>query len=139
MRKTSLTAVAVASVVGLALFATHAPAAAQKSSGGASVAVGGAHASGAGGARSGARSFGGSPGAGSYSGSGARVHGYVNRSRGGDRHVRHFRGGRVYGYAPFGTYDGGYAYSGGCSYYYRRAVATGSSYWWDRYYDCVGE
>ena len=61
-----------------------------------------------GGVRSGARSFSGSPAARSYSGS--RPRGYVNR--GGDgRHARHFRGGRVYGYAPF-VY-GGYAYGGG--------------------------
>jgi len=42
----------------------------------------------------------------------------------------------VLGYAPF---VGGYAYGGGCAYFYRRAVATGSSYWWSRYYDCVGD
>ena len=46
---------------------------------------------------------------------------------GGDgRHVRHFRHGRAFG--SYGYYDDTYAY-GGCGYYYRRAVATGSSYW----------
>ena len=79
------------------------------------------------------RSFNSSPGVRSFSRS--RPQGYVNRGNGG-RHARHFRGGRVYGYAPF---VGGYAYGGTCAYYYRRAVATGSSYWWQRYYDCVGE
>jgi hypothetical protein len=83
--------------------------------------------------RSGARSFSGSPAARSFSGSHPRVQGYVNR--GGQRHARHFRGGGVYGYAPF---VGGYAYGGTCAYYYERAVSSGGSYWWDRYYDCVG-
>ena len=73
-----------------------------------------------------------------FSGSGPRVYGYVNRGDGG-RHVRHFRGGRAFGYAPYGYYDGNYAYGGGCSYYYQRAVETGSSYWWDRYQDCIGD
>ena len=52
------------------------------------------------------------------------------------RHDGRRHGRRVLGYAPF---VGGYAYGGGCAYYYQRALATGSSYWWDRYYDCVGD
>ena len=40
-----------------------------------------------------------------------------------------------YGY-PYYDYDyGDYGY-GGCGYLYRRAVATGSSYWWHRYRAC---
>jgi hypothetical protein len=29
-------------------------------------------------------------------------------------------------------------YGGGCSWLYRNALATGSSYWWNRYYECIG-
>jgi hypothetical protein len=85
------------------------------------------------GMRFGALSFNGAVGVRSFSG--ARSQGYVNGGGGGGRQARHFRGGRVLGYAPL---VGGYAYGGGCAYYYQRAVATGSSYWWDRYYDCAG-
>jgi hypothetical protein len=35
-------------------------------------------------------------------------------------------------------YDSG-DYSGSCRYYQRRAVATGSSYWWRRYRRCIGD
>jgi hypothetical protein len=31
-----------------------------------------------------------------------------------------------------------YTYGGGCGWLYRQAVATGSDYWWDRYYRCTG-
>jgi hypothetical protein len=65
----------------------------------------------------------------------------VGRGRisGGDGR-RHFRRGGAFGYVPYGYDDGPYGYyDGGCRYYYRRAVATGSSYWWNRYYDCVGD
>jgi hypothetical protein len=36
---------------------------------------------------------------------------------------------------------GGYYYSyyGDCDWLRRRALATGSPYWWDRYYTCVYE
>lgn len=34
-------------------------------------------------------------------------------------------------------YDSG-DYSGSCRYYQRRAVATGSGYWWRRYHRCIG-
>lgn len=58
----------------------------------------------------------------------------------GHRHYghRHWRGGRWW-WGPavgVGIYSG-YAYSG-CGYYYRKAVNTGSSYWWRRYRDCRG-
>jgi hypothetical protein len=76
-----------------------------------------------------------SPGGRSYSG--PRSYGYTDRHVG-RRHVhrhhhRHHR--RFYGYVPFETYG----YTGSCSYYYRRAVATGSAYWWRRYRDCIDD
>jgi hypothetical protein len=48
------------------------------------------------------------------------------------RHGRHNGVGVTFGY------DGG-GYSGSCSYYHRRAVATGSGYWWRRYHRCIGD
>ena len=47
---------------------------------------------------------------------------------------RHRRNGGVG--VTFG-YDGG-GYSGSCGYYHRRALATGSGYWWRRYHRCIG-
>jgi len=45
-------------------------------------------------------------------------------------------------YRRYGTYARYglplYSYGGGCGYLYRRAVATGSPYWWDRYRRCTG-
>jgi hypothetical protein len=126
MRRTSFVAAAIASAAAIALFAGIEPASAQKGG------HGGGHAMSGGGARSGgARSFSGSASARSA----PRAQGFVNRG-GSGRHVGHARGGRVLGYAPF---VGGYAYGGGCAYYYQRATATGSSYWWQRYYDCAGD
>ena len=44
---------------------------------------------------------------------------------------------RHYGLYPwYGLYS--YSYGGGCSWLYRKAVATGSDYWWNRYYQCTG-
>ena len=47
---------------------------------------------------------------------------------------------RRYGYRRFGwglpLVTAGYA--GGCGWLYRRAVSTGSSYWWNRYNACTG-
>jgi hypothetical protein len=37
----------------------------------------------------------------------------------------------------YGYYDYGY-YGGDCSIAYRNARASSSSYWWNRYYACVG-
>jgi hypothetical protein len=84
----------------------------------------------------GARSAGHASGAGasrSFSGvsgrSAARVSaGRVSHNRESGRRRR----GAVYGYAS------GQAYSGSCAYYYSRALATGSTYWWQRYEHCVG-
>jgi hypothetical protein len=72
-----------------------------------------------------------------YSG-GARRYAY------GGGYGRHHRGPRfrsLYYGAPFvgyGAYYGsGYYGGGGCSWLRRRAEATGSSYWWARYEDCL--
>ena len=54
------------------------------------------------------------------------------RVAGSHHHFRHRRSVIV---GPY-FYDG-YGY-GNCGYYYRRAFATGSGYWWRRYYDCAG-
>jgi hypothetical protein len=40
-----------------------------------------------------------------------------------------------YGYG-YSDYDYGY-YDSACAYEYRRAVATGSPYWWNRYRECI--
>lgn len=65
---------------------------------------------------------------------GARVYGYQSRAPG-RPHARHFRGRGFVG-APY-AYDYGYGYANGCAYEYRRAVATGSPYWWARYQECI--
>ena len=47
---------------------------------------------------------------------------------------------RRYGryYRNYGWYGWGYAYGyGGCAWLRRQALITGSSYWWQRYYDCI--
>ena len=49
-------------------------------------------------------------------------------------HYGHYR---RYGYYPWYGLPL-YSYGGGCAYLYRRAVATGSAYWWDRYRRCSG-
>jgi hypothetical protein len=58
----------------------------------------------------------------------------------GQRHANflRFHGPRVFFAAGYPYYDYDYvAYGyGGCGYLYRRAVATGSSYWWHRYRAC---
>ena len=43
-------------------------------------------------------------------------------------------------YRRYGAWYGVPLYSsgGGCAYLYQRAIATGSSYWWDRYHRCSG-
>jgi hypothetical protein len=53
-------------------------------------------------------------------------------------HHRHHGRGFIIG-APF-VY-GGYSYYGygGCEWLRRRAIATGSPYYWDRYYACIGD
>lgn len=64
-----------------------------------------------------------------------------NRWNGGWRHNgHHHRGRRIFIGAPYfydyGYYD--YGYSGDdCGWLYRRALNTGSAYWWRRYRDCA--
>jgi hypothetical protein len=58
--------------------------------------------------------------------------------RGGRHHSHRHRGGGVGVYVGpgYGYYDYGYS-SGECAWLYRRAVQTGSSYWWRRYRNCI--
>src|SRR5262245_14285920 len=124
MRGTSLVAAMAAGDGIVTLLVSPLPAAAQRHGGGGGgpgISAGGGVSSGGGVRCGGGRNFSAAPSGRSFSG--PRARGYVYSGRG-NRHVRHFRGGRVYGYAPF---VGGYAYGGSCAYYYRRAVATGSS------------
>jgi hypothetical protein len=48
-------------------------------------------------------------------------------------HHHHFRGGIVLNFA-----DGPYAYGPSCYWLKRKAVYTGSPYWWKRYAFCMG-
>ena len=67
--------------------------------------------------------------------SGPRFHG----GKGG--HHRHAgrRGGGIYYSVPSYYYysEPSYYYGGECGWLLRKARRTGSSYWWNRYYDCV--
>ena len=141
MKRTCWVTAAVASIAALALSGAYQPVAAQTGGhGGGGVGGGGAGGVGTGGGGRGVAG-GGSIGPGGRAFTGSAPRGSVSRGRisdGDGRHVRHFRHGRAFGYLPYGYYDDTYAY-GGCRYYYRRAVATGSSYWWNRYYDCIGD
>jgi len=81
---------------------------------------------------------------------GGSVRSFAPRSSGVLRHsggVRHFKGGgggykhhgrrhysRGLWIAPIITY--GYYASDECAWLKRRAIATGSRYWWNRYYEC---
>jgi len=60
-------------------------------------------------------------------------HGYYNQHK----HHGHYRHYGYYGWYGRPYFGYGY-YGGGCGWLYRRAIATGSPYWWDRYYDCIG-
>lgn len=51
------------------------------------------------------------------------------------RHRHGWRRGVIFG-AGFPFFYSGYGYYGGCGYYYRRWMRTGSRYWRNRYYDC---
>jgi hypothetical protein len=106
--------------------------------------------------------IGGFKGGGVHMGNAGRFHGYGGGARafrygggsfkggnryayggwsGGHGHYNHYYHNhfRPYGYwwwgAPYATYS--YSY-GGCGWLYRRAAATGSAYWWNRYETCVG-
>ncbi len=67
-----------------------------------------------------------------FAGAGPRVYG---RSDHGRRHARRHHRRFVYG-IPLAAY-GYYEYADNCYYLRRRALETGSSYWWHRYYDCI--
>ena len=60
-------------------------------------------------------------------------HGHYDR-HGHYGHYRHYGNYGWYGWPYFGY---GY-HGGGCGWLYGQAVATGSPYWWDRYYACIG-
>jgi hypothetical protein len=51
------------------------------------------------------------------------------------RFRRHHRFSRAFIGVPFGIYAYD-SYANGCSWLYWKARTTGSSYWWDRYYEC---
>lgn len=104
------------------------------------------------GAHGGGRSFKGSRGGGKhvYRGGGKR-YAYKGRSYSknwnrGRSHGKNYYKGRRYAYRGrsyrgrwYGPniYVGGYGY-GGCAWLRRQALVTGSAYWWNRYYACVG-
>ena len=80
-------------------------------------------------------------GLGGYGGGGNGPKGWPGKKFSGDykdygkhrgNHHRKFRGYAFYGYPYFYGYSG---YSS-CDWLYRRAINTGSPYWWDRYYAC---
>ena len=53
-----------------------------------------------------------------------------------DHHYRYGKNYRRYNYAWAGLPL--YTSYAGCGWIYRKAVSTGSDYWWDRYYQCTG-
>ena len=70
------------------------------------------------------------------SGDGGRDHGRVTQFPSGHRDGHHSHHGRRG--SDFGIYVGpSYGYSSNCAWLRRRAVATGSSYWWRRYRACL--
>jgi hypothetical protein len=62
-------------------------------------------------------------------GSGDRKH-YAYKD--GKRHHYEYRSRYGWYGAPF------FPYGGGCGWLYRSAKATGTPYWWNRYYECIG-
>jgi hypothetical protein len=62
---------------------------------------------------------------------------YVYRDGSGKYDNHHHGHYRRYGYYPWYGVPL-YSYGGGCDYLYRRAVATNSAHWWDRYRRCSG-
>jgi hypothetical protein len=65
-------------------------------------------------------------------GASGKAYGHANRQHFG-RHVHHHKHRRVFAFAP---YYADYGYSDGCYWLKSRAIYSGSSYWWNRYYDC---
>jgi hypothetical protein len=79
-------------------------------------------------------------GGGHWSGGGGHWGGGAMRSHGfaAQRHFGHRHGNNAFfAVAPFYYSDGGYGYGDGCYWLRRRALYTGSGYWWNRYYACV--
>lgn len=62
-----------------------------------------------------------------------RSHSVVGRPHFAFRH--HHRHHRVF--AVVGPYYADYGYGEGCYWLKRRALYTGSGYWWNRYYHCI--
>ena len=55
-----------------------------------------------------------------------------------DGHKRYGHYGKYRHYGWYGLPYISYGYGGGCGWLYRNAINTGSSYWWNRYYECIG-
>jgi hypothetical protein len=59
----------------------------------------------------------------------------------GDWHGDHHHHGHLNRFYAYPFFYGGYyaynGYGGDCGWLYRRALATGSPYWWNRYYACI--
>ena len=119
MDMTRIGRAAVTVVVGLMVIAVGvAPATAGKGSGG-------GHGS-PGGGSTGGRGYGGS----SFSSPGRAI--ASNRTFSGLSHVHHHHHHRFHGDHAYGYYDYDV-----CAYYYRRAQASGSPFWWRRYEVCT--
>ena len=75
-------------------------------------------------------------------GGGGKHYAYKGHDHGyGDHHKHYGSYGkyRRYGYSGwYGLPCISYGYGSGCGWLYRNAVNTGSSYWWNRYYECIG-
>ena len=71
-----------------------------------------------------------------WGGMGVRSHAFSGGPRAAFRHHHHHRHARVFAFAPY-YYDYGYSYGDGCYWLKRRALYTGSRYWWNRYYSCI--
>jgi hypothetical protein len=87
---------------------------------------------------------GGAGGGGRYAYRGGRGGRYAYRGGygyyGGYRRYQYYDSGLPYGYYGYNVpyLTDGY-YGGRCDWYYRNAIATDSSYWWDRFYEkCIG-
>ena len=71
---------------------------------------------------------------------------HKHASSGAGKKYAHPRGHKPYShyrnfprYRYYGWYGGPFGYSpGGCAWLYRKAVATNSRYWWNRYRACAG-
>ena len=82
---------------------------------------------------------------GDFNGNAGRHEHFANNWNGnwnGNRHNDHHHHGHFNRFYAYPYFYGGdyYAYGGygSCNYLYRRAIATNSPYWWNRYYACVG-